>query len=144
MYGWSMIFLKLSIGVFFLRILMTQRQRYAVYIVMVMSVTVNVLDTFWNIFSCGNPRLFVSHTLSGNCASIAWQLAESYIQNIANTGTDLALACLPFFLLRDSMMATSAKLSVAFILILATTYVYTIIEITPVLTTSIVAAFEAF
>jgi len=121
MYGWSMIFLKLSLGTFFLRILMSQRQRYVVYVVMVLSVTINVLDTFWNIFSCGNPRLYFAHRLSGECASNGWGIAESYIQAVANTGTDITLACMPFFLLRGSTMPMSSKLSVGFILILATT-----------------------
>jgi len=121
MYGWCMIFLKLSLGVFFLRILISHRQRCMVYVVMVLSVAMNLIDTFWNIFSCGDPRFYYDHIVAGKCASTAWGLAESYAQTIVNTGTDIALACLPFFLLRDSMMATSAKLSVAFILILATT-----------------------
>jgi len=139
MYAWSMIFLKLSLGVFFLRILISHRQRYIVYIAMVLSLVVNLLDTFWNIFSCGNPTLYFAHRLSGKCASNALGMAESYVQTVANTGTDLTLACMPFFLLRGSIMPTSTKLSVGFILILATMCVYTEIEITPVLTTSIVA-----
>ena len=116
-----MIFLKLSLGVFFLRILISKSQRYVVYVVMILSVVMNVIDTFWDIFYCGDPRFYYDNLLVGKCIPTGWGLAESYVQTIVNTGTDIALACLPFFLLRGSMMATSAKLSVAFILVLATT-----------------------
>jgi hypothetical protein len=115
-----MLFLKLGLGVFFLRILQTPWQRYIVYGVMVLSSTINFFCSFWAIFVCGNPAHYFTNIMTGKCvAQGPWQ-AIGYLQSATNMATDITLAIMPIPMLWGSKLSFRKKLGVALILMLAT------------------------
>lgn len=116
-----MLFLKLSLGAFFLRVLVTPLQRNFVYVMMVISVIANIIEGVWVNFLCGVPDgHYYFHILRKECASVATQAGIAYSQAAVNTFTDIGLAFMPVWLLWRMQMKTSTKVSVGAILILAT------------------------
>ncbi|KAE9973674.1 hypothetical protein EG328_004285 [Venturia inaequalis] len=120
-YAASMLFLKLSLGAFFLRVLVTPLQRYFVFAMMVASVITNLMEGIWVIFLCGVPDGHYSlRILEKKCSSVPTQSGIAYSQAAVNTLTDIGLAAMPVWLLWRMEMKTSTKVSVGAILILAT------------------------
>jgi hypothetical protein len=120
-YCWTMTFLKLSLGYFFLRLLVTTAQRRTVYTVMYLSVVINLLSSIFEIFVCGNPHDFpLRIQLEEHCAPKKFQIAISYVQAALNTITDVTFAIVPFWLLNNSMLPRNLKIYVIGILGLAT------------------------
>jgi hypothetical protein len=116
-----MIFLKLSIGYFFLRLLVTPAQRRTVYTVMYLAGGLNFILSIYDIFQCGNPRDYPLNTeLRRGCPPQAVVKATAWTQAIINALTDLVFACIPFWLLNNSMLPRNLKLYVLSILGLAT------------------------
>src|ERR1700744_420960 len=112
-YGWTMVFLKLSLGYFFLRLLGTPAQRGTVYIVMYFAVALNIACSIFDIFECGNPKAFpLKIQLERGCASQKTQKAFAWIQAVFNALTDLTFAFVPFWLLNNSMLPRNLKLYV--------------------------------
>lgn len=125
-----MLFLKLSLGAFFLRVLVTPLQRYFVFAMMVASVITNLMEGIWVIFLCGVPDGHYSlRILEKKCSSVPTQSGIAYSQAAVNTLTDIGLAAMPVWLLWRMEMKTSTKVSVGAILILATGYVFSCNEI---------------
>jgi hypothetical protein len=122
MYCSSIIFLKLSLGNFFLRFLMSPWQRRTVYVSLSVSTTVNIFYGFWTVFNCGIPH---NHqpALVSHCPSNEIAIGMSFLQAACNAATDIILTIMPIPLLWDSMMKLRDKICVGFILVLATTYV---------------------
>ena len=121
-YSWTMILLKLSIGYFFLRLLVTPAQRRTVYTVMYFAGGVNFILSIYDISQCGNPRDPISKiALKSGCPSQTIQESlTAWTQAILNALTDLFFACMPFWLLNNSMLPRDHKLYVLGILGLAT------------------------
>ncbi|TID24479.1 hypothetical protein E2P81_ATG02785 [Venturia nashicola] len=120
-YAASMLFLKLSLGAFFLRVLVTPLQRCVVFAMMVASVITNLMGGIWVIFLCGVPDgHYHLHIVARECGSVATQSGIAYSQAAVNTLTDIGLAAMPVWLLWRMEMKTSTKISVGAILILAT------------------------
>jgi hypothetical protein len=116
-----MVFLKLSLGYFFLRLLVTPAQRRTVYTVMYFAVAFNILLSIFDVFQCGNPKDFpLRIQLERDCASQKVQRATAWIQAVLNAITDLTFAAVPFWLLNNSMLPRNLKLYVIGILGLAT------------------------
>lgn len=113
-------FLKLSLGLFFLRILVEPWHRQVVYVVMALSTAVNVFCSFWAIFVCGNPVHYLIRLVSGKCVAKGPWLAIGYLQSATNTATDIAMAILPIPMLWNIQMSLGKKFMVASILMLAT------------------------
>jgi hypothetical protein len=123
-YAWTMVFLKLSLGYFFLRLLVTPAQRRTVYTVMYFAVCLNIALSIFDIFQCGNPHDYpLKIQLEKGCASQEVQKATAWIQAVFNAMTDLTFAIVPFWLLNNSMLPKNLKLYVIGILGLATMYV---------------------
>lgn len=120
-----MLFLKLSLGAFFLRILVTPLQRYCVFAMMAASVVTNLMEGIWVIFLCGIPDgHYYLRILEKKCSSVPTQSGIAYSQAAVNTLTDIGLAAMPVWLLWRMQMKLSTKVSVGAILILATGYVF--------------------
>jgi hypothetical protein len=115
-----MIFVKLSLGMFFLRIIIQKHLRQAVYVIMVVSTLYNLFTAFWDIGLCGNPTNYVSNLMTGKCVPTEAQMALTYVHGAVNTLTDIAFACLPFILLRHSSLPQKIKVYIYFILGLST------------------------
>jgi len=115
-----MLFLKLSIGYFFLRLLILPAQRRVVYAVMILSTISNATLSIFDLFLCGNPKNFPVKVLSLQCVDTHTQEISAYLTAAINTVTDLTFAILPFWLLNNSMMPKRVKMYVFAILGLAT------------------------
>ncbi|QDS73753.1 hypothetical protein FKW77_005031 [Venturia effusa] len=120
-YAAGMLFLKLSLGAFFLRILVTPLQRNTVYFMMVISSISNLMEGIWVIFLCGVPdgQAYL-RILEKKCATVPTQAGIAYSQAAVNTVTDIGLALMPVWLLWSMQMKASTKISVGAILLLAT------------------------
>ena len=115
-----MMFLKLSLGLFFLRILVVEWQRKTVWAVMILSTVVNFFCSFWAIFVCGNPANYLTSLLTEKCVPKGPWLAIGYLQSATNTATDVTLAFLPIPMLWGVQLSFQKKLLVTSILMLAT------------------------
>jgi len=119
-YSQSMIFLKLALGFFFLRLVISPVQRKLIYLVMIVSTFTNLFLSFWNIGLCGNPASYLTDVETGKCITDKAQFGVAYTQAIVNSITDVSLSCIPFMLLKGSRMPVSMRAYVTFILVLAT------------------------
>jgi len=117
----TMIFVKLSLGFFFLRIFFDRLHRRIVYTVMVMSTVFGAAYFFFIIFQCGTPiggatfwRRFIGHQCVGDSAV----LGIGYTHAIITTLTDATCACLPIVFLRKSGLSLGKKFIVGGILVI--------------------------
>jgi hypothetical protein len=117
-----MIFLKISLGIFFLRILIERWQRATVYILVGISTTFN-FGYFWFVaFQCGVPSSaseFWERRLSGQCASSKWILGLGYSQAGVSFLTDVGLALLPIPVLMRARIANREKWVIGGLLLMA-------------------------
>jgi hypothetical protein len=118
-YALSMICLKISLGFFFLRLLVTMEQRYTVYAIVALACLVNILMIFLDVFFCGNPKDMPNRAYYGGCVAIPTNMSLNYFQAAINALSDLAFACLPFWLLHKSLMPKKVRIYVYCILGLA-------------------------
>jgi hypothetical protein len=119
-----MLFLKLSLCAFFLRILVSPNQRRVVYAIGALSIITNLYEAIYVIFLCGVPDgHYYLHVLSHQCASVQSQAGIAYSQSSVNMATDVALVLIPIWLLWSLDMKASAKVSVGGICVLAVGYV---------------------
>jgi hypothetical protein len=144
-YTLSIITLKLSLGIFFLRILVLPWQKRVIYSAMAASTIIGTVYFFLRIFQCGgfsNIWEFLERrmTLQG-CIPIPATLAVAYTQASASALSDWTYALLPLFALYDARMRRGEKLTVLFILSLATVYAHRLLDKkTSMLTTPLVEA----
>ncbi|KAF2083946.1 hypothetical protein K490DRAFT_50332, partial [Saccharata proteae CBS 121410] len=108
--------LKLSLGVFFLRIIIRPWQRYMVYATMVISTLTSLFFFFFIIFMCGNPGDYLIRYVTGQCAPHDVQLALTYTHAGINLVMDWMFAVLPIQIVLQANMKRRAKILVAFIL----------------------------
>jgi hypothetical protein len=119
-YSWTMLFLKLSLGLFFLRVLQTPWQRKTVYTVVVVSTLSNIFFSFWVAFECGNPTNYITKLSTGQChTQNSWRWI-GLAQATGNVVIDFILAAMPLPMLWGSKMVLIKKITIGGILILAT------------------------
>jgi hypothetical protein len=121
-----MIFLKLSLGIFFLRIMVDRIQRRIIYAVVSLSVSFGVFYFFFIIFQCGAPiqgSTFWERFIGRRCVSDMAVLAMGYTHALINALTDATLAILPIGLVRRAKLHPHQKLIVGGILIIGAMYV---------------------
>ena len=112
----TVLWLKLSLGFFFLRIVNQKWQKHFCYGIMIFSTLVNITDTFYVIFMCGDPHFFLKRYITGQCTSHKANLGVLFTHAGTTTLTDLMFAVLPIFVLWHVQMNRRKKLSVGFIL----------------------------
>lgn len=120
----SLCFLKISIGIFILRLANEKWQRRLVYAVMVVVSIISFCHIWIVVFFCGNPRDYRVNYATHKCMPKPLQIGFVYEYAAVNTITDWILAALPFYILLKSQMSRSAKVSVSLILTLGLLYVY--------------------
>ncbi|KAK3065383.1 hypothetical protein LTS18_011906 [Coniosporium uncinatum] len=140
LYLLTILFLKISLCLFFLRILIKPWQRRTVYALMAVSTLMNLSHFFFVIFMCGpgnnsgdylvnlwstngsipnNSSSKNAHAINANCPTKPTQLALAYTQTAISVLTDWALTALAAAVLCKAKMATRAKLAVGFVVSLA-------------------------
>jgi len=122
-YTLNIMILKVSLGVFFLRIMIFRWQRWVIYAAMAVSTTIGTAYFFVGVFQCGyfsNIWIFLSRrvTLEG-CIPVTPALGVAYTQASVAALTDWIYAILPLFLLYNAQMKRREKNIVFGILSLA-------------------------
>src|ERR1700761_6211132 len=126
-YTLTIITLKLSLGIFFLRIMAFTWQRWVIYCVMAVSTTIGTIYFFIGVFQCGyfsNIWVFLERrtTLQG-CIPVPAALGVAYTQASLSALTDWICAILPLFMLRNTHIRRREKYIVFGIISLGATYV---------------------
>ncbi|KAI4722978.1 hypothetical protein E4T48_00762 [Aureobasidium sp. EXF-10727] len=116
-YVFSLIFLKLSLAFFYLRIIVQQWQKVVIYVtVMVMSMY-GFAYAFTYMFRCGAD---VNHQIllraQGRCIPDHTLLIMTYIFGSIDTSTDFIYAFLPIYVLWNSNMPVGMKFTAGFLL----------------------------
>ncbi|ORX94994.1 hypothetical protein BCR34DRAFT_203955 [Clohesyomyces aquaticus] len=116
----TVLVLKISLGIFFTRIVVKPRQLWIIWVIVSISVLSGASSTFYAIFRCGpNPDVYVFRQLANQCTSRTLDRFFAYQQASFTTFTDCVFASLPVLILWDASMSTRSKISVGFILSLA-------------------------
>jgi hypothetical protein len=122
-YVWTMVFLKISLGIFFLRILVERWQRRVVYLVVGLSCFFGFGYFWYAVFQCGVPNQgnkFWEKKIAKECSSTRAQvLGTGYAHAALTAMTDLSMALLPIPMLRRARITYKEKLVVGGILALA-------------------------
>jgi hypothetical protein len=117
-----MLVLKISLALFFLRIMVKPWQKRVVYVAITIATLMSTGYFFFAIFQCGytkaNAWVFFARKLSNQCITPTQIIAVSYTHGGITTLTDITFAALPLFMLRGSRMATRERWIVSFILVL--------------------------
>jgi hypothetical protein len=131
-----MIAIKVSLGIFFLKIMTRQWQRYVIYAAMLSSTVVGIAFSFFSTFVCGVPRPLdvIEKEILGKCRKPIEILVISYFHGILTSSTDFIFASLSVSMLGKSKLGRREKATVTFILLLAAAYVQCQFAPKPVLT----------
>jgi hypothetical protein len=92
-----MIFLKISLGTFFFRIMISRWQQRSVYVILFLSTVLGTAYFFFLILWCGAPvkgSVYWPRLISGQCSGPKVTLGMSYAHSTINAATDLALLLL--------------------------------------------------
>lgn len=117
-----MVILKISLGIFYLRIAVERWQKWTIYITVGISTIFGTYYFFAAIFQCGNPSNFLRNAVSGKCSSGDVTLfAVNMTAGVINATSDLILAVLPITIIRKACMPMRAKVSAMFVLLLGCT-----------------------
>jgi hypothetical protein len=122
----TMLTLKISIGIFFLRIAFRPWHRRIIYVAVGFSTVFSVAYLFFAIFQCGyftSALIFFVRRVADECVSRTSNFALALTVGIITTFTDLSFAILPFAILHKAGISKREKVIVGFILTLAAVYV---------------------
>jgi len=111
--------LKISLGIFLLRITVKRWQQYTIHAAMAISTLFGVAFFFFAIFQCGSFKdghTFMIRKVSGRCLSKRIVLGMSYAHAGIVAATDLLFALLPIALLKDVEIKRKEKIVVGLIL----------------------------
>ena len=114
----SLIFIKLSIGFFFLRLLEKTYQKRVIYSTMIVSVTIGTAYTFYAIFQCGvnvSGEQFWENILARKYNPKA-ALAVGYLHAVTAAIVDLTLNLLPIPVIRSLKIPAREKAIIYIIL----------------------------
>jgi hypothetical protein len=112
----TQIFLKLSLGYFFLRVVIRKGVRRFIIITCCVSTLINTHHILFVIFRCGNPTNQADKQLEGRCVDGKVSVALGYEQAAVSTITDLIFAIMPIYLLWNVTMDLRSKISAGLIL----------------------------
>jgi hypothetical protein len=118
-----MIFLKLSLGLFFLRIMVENWQNRSIYVIIALNTVVGTAYFFFALFACGvplTPHNYWARRITGKCASFSVILGNGYAYAGLNALTDIALAILPISIVKKSNMTAKEKRIIIGIFFIAT------------------------
>jgi hypothetical protein len=120
----TMCALKVSVSIFFLRVMVKPWQRWVIYAALFAATAVNIAYFFVIIFQCGVPKgamIFLTKQLAQKCLKKNEFLAASYVHGVITTVTDIGFAILPITIFKESRLGLRERLIVVAILMLAAT-----------------------
>jgi hypothetical protein len=114
-----MVILKISLGIFYLRIVVSRWQQVTVYVTVGVAAIFGCFYFFAVLFACGPPTKFLVNALQDKCMGDAEsRFATNLSAGIINALSDFVLATLPITLIRKACMPFPAKISAGMILLL--------------------------
>lgn len=117
-----MVILKISLGIFYLRIAVARWQKITVYVTVGIAAIFGTYYFFAVLFECGTPSTFLSRALQNKCNSTpGTRFAINITAGIINATSDFILAILPVTLLRRAAMPFPAKVSALAMILLGCT-----------------------
>ncbi|KAF2230085.1 hypothetical protein EV356DRAFT_454598 [Viridothelium virens] len=114
----SMVFFKISLGTFLLRLVIRRWHTIFIYAFMTLSTIYGIVYFFFALFQCGNPTKILENKLAGRCQPASVQLGMGYTHVAVQALVDWAFATLPVVIMWNANMNRRSKFSVAFILML--------------------------
>ncbi|PSR76754.1 hypothetical protein BD289DRAFT_456899 [Coniella lustricola] len=110
-YCWTMIFSKISIGLFLLRILIHKGSRMLVYLAMCLSVVTGLIFFFVALLQCSPIPYFWDKTIGGHCISIEVIIDLTFLYSSLNIMCDFTFALMPIFIVRNLNMPRRLKMA---------------------------------
>lgn len=118
LYVVAMVVLKISLGIFFMRIVVKNYQRWLILGSVFMVCLTGTGNFFFVLFRCGSPENYLISQLTGKCVSQTVGRFMLYWNGAVNTSTDFLFATLPISILWNANMERRAKISVGMVLLL--------------------------
>ncbi|USP74792.1 hypothetical protein yc1106_02066 [Curvularia clavata] len=120
-YVLAMMFIKISIAIFFARIIAKRQHMIIIYVAIAITVVSSVSTYLYCFLRCG-PDLdeYLVRQLTDDCAPVHLDLFMAYQQAAFNTLTDVIFVAMPVVVLWNASMDRRAKVSAGFVLIIAT------------------------
>lgn len=109
--------LKISLGLFFLRVLTKSWQTFLFNVILGVSAAYGLFYVFVTIFQCGDPtKLADSLTGSSKCLPSAFLLTVGYLYGVINVIADWTFVLIPITILVDSDLDRRSKISVSLVM----------------------------
>ncbi|KAJ4388578.1 hypothetical protein N0V93_006036 [Gnomoniopsis smithogilvyi] len=113
----NMMFIKLSIGVFLLRLATQRRYRYTIWGSMGVIASMSTALFLWDIFQCNPVAAQWDYTIPGyQCASTSQVVNVAYSLSVLSILSDWLYALLPIPMLWKATMTPQAKITVSVVL----------------------------
>jgi len=110
-------FLKISLGLFFLRLLTKPWQVRLFQIILATSAVYGLFYFFATVFVCGSPTRIQDAFLNPKTCSPTWFiLSTGYIYGVINVIADWTFTLIPIIILLDSDMDRQSKISVSIVM----------------------------
>jgi hypothetical protein len=116
---------KVSLGLFFLRLLKHPMQRRLIIVVVTIFSLFTIGYFFFAMFQCGMPigDRYWTRRVAHECLPYSAGLGLAYAHAALTAGTDLMFIILPISVVRNSQLTTREKWTVATIMSIGTVYV---------------------
>lgn len=112
--------LKISLGVFFARIVVKAWHLWTIYVNVALTIVSSTASFFYVLLRCGaNLDIYVYKQLQNQCTPRGLDRFFAYQQAAVTTLTDCVFAVLPIFILWNASMNKRSKISVGLVLSLA-------------------------
>jgi hypothetical protein len=116
-YVLNMMFIKLSIGFFLLRLAVQRRYTYTIYITMSIVLAWSLALWFWDIFQCSPIQAQWDYTIPNHqCVSADAVVKAAYALSAMTIVTDWLYALMPIPMIWHVKMSTQTKATVVVIL----------------------------
>ncbi|KAG9780594.1 hypothetical protein KCU75_g5371, partial [Aureobasidium melanogenum] len=116
LYVLTTILFKISLAIFFLRIVVAKWQRRLIVIPTAIFTAYSLAYMFITTFRCGSPKEILLNTARGKCLPTSIVSPLLYVSGISNALMDLLFACLPTTILWHSQMPKKTKISCCILL----------------------------
>lgn len=111
-YCWTMIFSKISIGIFLLRIIVERVQVWFIYGALAINVMTGLVFFFVTTLQCHPVSYFWHKEQPGTCIPIGIIIALTYLYSSLNIICDFTFALLPIFIVRKLNMKRRMKVAI--------------------------------
>jgi hypothetical protein len=114
-------FLKISLGLFFLRVLTKKWQRLLFKVILTIGGVYGLFYLFIVLFQCGDPAHIADNVFAGSknrCLPEMIRLTCGYIYGVINVLSDWTFVLIPITVLMDSDLDRRSKMSVSMVMAL--------------------------